>query len=263
MQVSQVRPKIQTYQTRAVNPTSHARLAMTIRHPGAVGARPGVVLVPGGRTDGQLFFGTSGIAERLARAGYVSVHFDPDGRGTSEGVEDDNGRVQQDALAAVLQATIDSPLVARESVALVSCGFGLTMAAGVLIRYPDLPVRFLIDWQGPVSREEIFESLGGTVVPTTGMADERWWQERDPLAMLRLVPVGYQRVQTMPTASDAGQAAIRAIRAATHRQFGGEGIAAWTRLNGNPANQVTRALRNRGGSPRYPRRLRAWPISSS
>jgi len=238
MQVSPARPQIQTYQTRALNPTSHARLAMTIRHPGAVGPRPGVVLVPGGRTDGQLFFGTSGVAERFARAGYVAVHFDPDGRGSSEGVEDDNGRVQQDALAAVLQATIDSPLVSRERIALVACGFGLTMATGVLIRYPDLPVRFLVDWQGLVSRDEILESLGGTVVPTAGIADERWWQERDPLAMLRLVPVGYQRVQTTPTGADAGQAAMHAIRAATHRRFGGEGIAPWTRLNGNPANQV-------------------------
>ena len=95
----------------------------------------------------------------------------------------------------MLQATIDSPLlVARESIALVSCGFGLTMAAGVLIRYPDLPVRFLIDWQGPVSREEIAARRDGR--PDGWHCRRALVAGARPSAMLRLVPVGYQRVQT-------------------------------------------------------------------
>ena len=90
----------------------------------------------------------------MADKGVAIVVFDPDGRGPSEGVDDDNGHLQQDGLAAVIEYAATLAEVDESRIGLVSYSYGVTMAAGALARYPNLPVLFLIDWEGPANRND-------------------------------------------------------------------------------------------------------------
>ena len=80
--------------------------------------------------------------------------FDPDGRGLSVGVEDYDGFIHQDGLAEIIRFSASLPEVDPERIGVISFSYGVTMAAGALARYPDLPVRFLIDMEGPADRND-------------------------------------------------------------------------------------------------------------
>src|SRR6185436_16196000 len=95
------------------------------------------------------------------------------------------------------------PTVDPERVAVVSFSLGGVMAAGMLARHPDLPIRFYVDWEGPALRQharrilatqdaELKEDHPGT------LDDEAWWAEREAARFLREVRVPYQRVQSYP-----------------------------------------------------------------
>ena len=92
---------------RVTNPTTGVELFVQVARPQvAAASSPALVLVPGGRGDSSGFFESragASDAELLAEHGFVVVAFDPDGRGQSGGVEDDNGFAHQDGLAAVIR----------------------------------------------------------------------------------------------------------------------------------------------------------------
>jgi pimeloyl-ACP methyl ester carboxylesterase len=212
------------------NPTSGAQLYVQAFYPqGQSSANPALVLVPGGTglVDLQK-------AQRLSAEGFVVIVFDPDGRGRSTGTEDLGGYAQQDGLAAVIQFAATLPGVDPAKIGLVSYSYGVTMATGALVRHPDLPIRFLIDWEGPADRYDTTTDCQ----PKTGAdwpacTDDAAWAQREALTFIAQVRVPYQRIQS---AQDHVQPDVtHALAMINAAQQGG---VPWTRLNDGAANQT-------------------------
>ncbi len=202
--------------------------------------RPGLVLVPGALSPGSDYFGTTGITERFARAGYIAIEFDPDGRGDSGGAEDCNGPTQQDGLAAVIEFSRGLPIVDSDRILVASFCYGLALAVGTLSRQLAPSVRLLVDWEGPARRDHIKR-----LAPfrdrriSEPRGEDAWWREREPAQHISALEVAYQRVQSDPDHAQASVGhALELIRLATAEKYGGQGRAPWTRLNGNQPNQV-------------------------
>lgn len=220
-------PEPNTYWVK--NPGSGARLLTRVVTPPDDEARAAetLILVPGGT-------GTIDIrkARRLADLGFTVVFFDPDGRGASEGTEDFGGSIHQDGLAAVIQATASFPEVNPGKIGLVSYSYGITMASGALARYPDLPVRFLIDWEGPADRMDTTIGCGPNQrIAWPPCSDSSAWLQREAVTFISRIRVPYQRLQSekdhvQPDLSHA----IDMVNAAI------QGGAEWVRLNDNPIN---------------------------
>jgi len=229
------------------NPTSKARLAVQVILPQAYDGTPlpTLVLVPGGAGDSSGFTkappGGASKAQRMADNGFAIVVFDPDGRGRSDGVDDDNGHLQQDGLAAVIEYVATLPEVDGSQIGLVSYSYGGTMAAGALARYPSLPILFFIDWEGPANRND----TGGCDEAHTGHLqghpcdDENYWRQREASHFALQLEVPYQRLQS---ARDHAQPdvehALLMIANATAEAHDGHGTAPWTRLNDLQSNTV-------------------------
>jgi hypothetical protein len=115
-----------------------------------------VVLVPGGINPGRMA-ALDDDAEMLAAAGMVVLTFNAEGRvdskaaedKRSEGTEDYNGFRNQDGLCAVVEYAMALPYVIAGNVGVSSQSYGITMAAGCLGRRPGLPVKYLVDGEGP------------------------------------------------------------------------------------------------------------------
>jgi pimeloyl-ACP methyl ester carboxylesterase len=225
-----------------VNPASGARLFVQVLTPldwdGA--PLPALVLIPGGSGDGSHFTQQIQRLRPLFDAGFALVVFDPDGRGRSEGEEDDNGFIHQDGLAAVITYAAGLPEVDAARIGVVSYSYGITMAAGTLARRPDLPVRFLIDWEGPADRRDTggcdADHLGHLDVPCD---DDAFWSQREAAAFAHGLRLPYLRLQS---AQDHVQPdnnhALLMIANATAAEYGGSGQAPWTRLNNLAPNTV-------------------------
>lgn len=231
------------------NPTSGARLFVKIIHPAdwAGESLPALVLIPGGTGDSSDFLDSARRTQPIADGGFALVVFDPDGRGHSEGVEDQNGTIHQDGLAAIIRFAANLPEVDETRIGVVSWSYGITMASGTLARHSDLPVRFLIDWEGPADRND----TGGCDERRTGHLqghpcdDEDFWRQREASTFALDLQVPYQRLQSEEDhAQPDNEHALLMIANATAEQYGGHGKAPWTRLNDLSPNTVYAA-----GSP--------------
>lgn len=199
--------------------------------------RPLVVLVPGGLSSGETYFGGPGIARRLAGLGYAVALFDPEGRGRSEGREDYGGEIHQASLALVLRTLATLPGVRPSSITVAAFCWGTTMALGALAGDPSLPVSLLIDWEGPADRADVRAGVDvlGWKLPAESQSDE-WWVGREAIHLIGLVEVPYQRVEGRPNHLRVGpEGCLRLANAAADRQAS-DGKPAWTRLNGNAPN---------------------------
>ncbi len=230
-----------------VNPTSGVPLHVHVHVPPGAGPsnrRPAVVYVPDLSDDGAPF---EVDCTSFADLGFVAVHFDPDGRGqsTAGGTytgEDYGGFVQQDGLREVLLHVAGRADVDAGRIAVYSRGYGVTMASGALARYPDAPpVAMLVDWEGPASRAETAQELGGHVpVPAS---DDAFWSEREAIAFLPSVRARYARIQTAVDHDPPHTGNFHAIdlaNAALSTVFGGGGVSPDCRVNAeleNPANR--------------------------
>ncbi len=226
-----------------VNPSSGARLFVQILKPEGWNseALPTLVLVPGGTGDSSHFTDDPRRVQGLLDAGFALVVFDPDGRGNSEGEENQNGYAHQDGLAAIIEYAAALPEVDAEHIGLVSYSYGVTMATGVLARHPGLPIRFLIDWEGPANRND----TGGCDEDKTGHLtghpcdDEDFWGEREASNFALYLQVPYQRLQSESDhAQPDNDHALLMIANATAEEYGGHGQASWTRLNDLTPNTV-------------------------
>lgn len=237
------------------NPASGARLAVVAIVPEGQGPYPLVVLVPGGLSGGETYFGGPGIARRLAGLGYAVVHVDPDGRGKSQGVEDYDGAIHQEGLAAVIvRAAADLP-VDPYSIVVAGFCFGATMAAGALARHPDLPIRLFLDWEGPANRDEVRAGARvlGWAFPPESEADG-WWEDREELALIEGVGAPYQRVEGSPNHLRLEPSrCLDVVGRAVGRTARDGRPAPWTRLNGNQTNHLWTV----GDPPRWLPRLPA------
>jgi pimeloyl-ACP methyl ester carboxylesterase len=223
---------------RVTNPESGIELSVIVLPPEGDHAQgfPTVVLVPGGSGSSEDFTRPGRIiTQRLNEAGYLVVLFDPDGRGRSGGVEDNNGFIHQDGLAAVIRYAAEHPLSDTTGIGLVSYSFGITMCSGALARHPELPVRFLIDWEGPADRNDTGgcdEAGVGHLGEIASCTDEVFWAEREAQTFIGQIPFPYLRLQSEVdhVQPDAGHA-LRMVNAAV------AGVSPWVRLNELPPNQ--------------------------
>ncbi|HWQ45702.1 MAG TPA: hypothetical protein VN376_02480 [Longilinea sp.] len=218
------------------NPTSGALLFMHVTYP--IGFSPDsglllptLVIVPGGIAPSD-----QERATRLADLGFTVITFDADGRGLSGGEEDFNGFITQDGLAAIIMAGLNIPGVDRDQYGLVSLSYGVTAAAGVLARYPDLPIRFFIDWEGPVDR--VYTTTGCNSGYNNGINwqtcdNDEWWAQREAITFITQVRVPYQRIQSQQDhVQSTNLHAIDIVNAAVNAGL------PWVRLNDYPANQI-------------------------
>jgi hypothetical protein len=116
---------------------------------------PAVVLVPGGINPGRML-AHGRDAEVLSGSGMVVATFNAEGRVDespddilSEGTEDYNGFRQQDGLCAIVSYIMEQPYVIPENVGISTQSYGITMGAGCVGRYPEIPIKYLVDGEGP------------------------------------------------------------------------------------------------------------------
>jgi pimeloyl-ACP methyl ester carboxylesterase len=222
---------------RVTNPTSGAELFVAVMHPQDWNSETlrALVVIPGG-TDYSRAITDRPVGREFADAGFVVVAFDPDGRGRSTGEEDYNGFIHQDALAAVVEFMASLPGVDGGQIGMISMSYGITLASGALARYPNLPVRFLIDWEGPADRNDTGGCGGddiGKLNPLVACDDETYWAGHEALTFISQINVPYQRIQSevdhvQPDATHA----LKMVNAAV------EGGVPWVRLNDLPPNQT-------------------------
>lgn len=218
---------------------------------------PAVVTVPGGSGAGSAMEAAADEARnpcKQAERGFVVVIFDADGRGNTGGVEDDCGHVHQDGLAALIGEVAKLSFVDPDRIGLSTSSFGITMGAGALARHPELPVRFLVDYEGPGDRTD----TGHCDASDTGHLDhdcddDAWWAEREATTFLLDVRVPYLRIQKeRDHVQPDNLHCIRMINNATHTDHGGNGRAPWTRVNGAELNQANRTYSEDAQPAYYP-----------
>ena len=221
---------------------------------------PALIAIPGGTGAGAPLADNPGY-RNLAAGGFVVITFNAEGRGSgtpgnlvSEGSENCNGFVHQDDLKAIVEYVAALPNIDVSNVGVETSSFGIAIGAGALGRYPDLPVAYLVDQEGPHDNRVItFDDAGHEVavcghwstVTDPSPANVSFWAEREAVLYIDAYPGRYLRMQAESDhAQNPGyfRHAIEMVNAATRAQFGGTGSAVWTRMNGgdlnNPINTV-------------------------
>jgi len=185
------------------NPTSGARDAVFVQAPEGEGPFPTIVVVPGALMAARGALMPQDRRDWLT-AGFALITFDADGRGESGGKEDTNGKIDQDGLAAILQAAGTLPKVDGDRIGVLSMSYGVTIAVGALSRYTT-PARFLIDWEGPANRMHSAGCENGMTdhpskagVSWGSCNDDSWWQYREASSWVGGLKIPYQRVQCTP-----------------------------------------------------------------
>jgi dipeptidyl aminopeptidase/acylaminoacyl peptidase len=225
----------QTYSV--TNPTTNAKLYVQVFAPQDTSKKyPALVLVPGGTGDSKAF---TDDAMQMASVGIVAITFDPDGRGKSTGQEDYNGHKQQDGLAAVVRFAATLSNVDAQKIGVATYSYGITMGSGALARHSDLPVKFLIDWEGPADRNYTSGCQPadgrGDKIKWQPCSDNAWWSEREAVNFIGTlrVRVPYLRIQSEKDHVQPNNAhAVDMINAAI------KGGVPWVRLNDYPPNQT-------------------------
>jgi len=198
---------------------------------------PAVLLVPGTNDGAHVFEGWSlpVNAFELASMGWFVMSFDPAGRGESWGEEDYGGPEHQDNVRTALTYLAGHGAVDSSRIGVLSISLGLGMACGALAQWPDLPVQWLLDWEGPSDRE-IITSGGRIMTPALGhsLKDDVYWHAREAVAHVGQLRCGYWRLQANPdhAQSDDTRHASRMLLAAAQGQL------PWFQLNHHRRDEV-------------------------
>jgi hypothetical protein len=227
-----------------VNPADSCSLYVHIHRPASAGPdnrMPGLVLVPGGVGFGSSF-DSAGIPDNIASDGFAFLHFDPDGRGQSSAYpENYDGYVHQDGMHACLSLLAGRDYVDTSRLGVYAQSYGITMGSGMIARYSEPRIKFLLDFEGPADRYQTCVDSGG-FVPMPPDSDA-FWQEREAARFMKQVPGAYLRMQPQvdsnPRIPD-NRHAIQLIDSATAAAYGGAGISSWTRVNDSLMNPVNR-----------------------
>jgi hypothetical protein len=225
---------------QVVNPSSGCSLYVHIHRPAYAGPEsrvPGVIFVPGGNGFGSQLDSTT-TPNDIASDGFAFLHFDPDGRGQSSAYpENYDGYVHQDGMHACLSLLAGREYVDTSRLGVYTHRYGITMGSGMIARYAEPRVKFLLDIEGPADRYQTSQDSGGHVpVPTD---DDSFWQEREAARFMKQVPGAYLRFQTRVDSNPrnlANRHCIQLIDSATASAYGGAGISAWTRVNDSVMN---------------------------
>ncbi len=207
------------------------QLEARVHRPVAPGRWPAVLLCPGTDDPGSVFEGwTQPLnAAEVAAMGFVAMHFDPAGRGRSWGEEDYGGLEHQDNVRVALGHLAGLESVDAERIGVMAISLGVAMAVGGVAHLDGaVPVRWLIDWEGPCDREII--CAGGRIMaPALGhsLEDEVYWRPREAVRWVGELPCGYLRIQSVRDHAQPGEVrhAARMIQAAAG------GRLPWFRLN--------------------------------
>lgn len=231
--------------------TAGYRLAARIVRPEGDRPVPGLVVSPPihvGR-EGLDSYDAPVTANEVARLGYAVLVFDPAGRGESWGEEDFGGPEHQDDLRVAVQRLLAEPGIS--GVGVLSLSLGVAAAVGALATWPDeLPVAWLLDWEGPCDRE-IVTSGGTRMVPAAGhgLDDDDYWFPREAMRHVGRLRCGYVRLQADPDHAQPGEIrhATRMLNAAA------AGEVPWFQLNDHP----------RGTVPPRPHWLHGGPLAAN
>ena len=214
---------------------------------------PAVVVVPGGTNGPGAPAADRSEYRMLASNGFVVACFNPEGRGTtntpgnllSQGTENYNGFVHQADLKAVIEYVACQSGVDTNNIGVQTTSYGVAIGAGCLGRYPDLPVNYLVDGEGPHDNRVITFydagreiSVGGhrSTVTDPSPSNVAFWAEREAVRYVGAFRGRYLRIQAYADhAQDAGyfRHALEMINAATKPLYGGTGSNRWTRMNGS------------------------------
>ena len=233
------------------------KIAIRIKKPEGDGPFPVLIGVAGG--DGMYAF-RSELPTSLLEKGIMTVDFAPQGRGESEGDDNHHGFVHQDDLKAIVDFLSRLSFVQKDNIGILSYSYGVVLATGALARYPDMPVAFLIDWEGPScpgkdlqrglendeawayetirflsnGRETTPEELPRFLLHGGSIFDEEYWEERDASRFAADIPCPYLRVQFDQDHAQGPYKThmIKIINAATMNN------GHWTRCNDNSANII-------------------------
>jgi hypothetical protein len=199
---------------------------------------PGLILIPGSLQTAQAWHAkwNKSNAWEFVDAGLIVLIYDSRGRGLSGGQEDFNGHLNQDDLKTIIEWLSSRDDVLPGGIGIATSSWGITVASGTLARYPDLPIRFLLDREGADNRYVITQwddpewvaSMGGH-----GTWDDEFWSEREAIRYIGDITCPYFRLQ-----SNFDHAlnrfyvahAIHMVNAAV------EGASPYVRLNGMPPN---------------------------
>lgn len=231
------------------------QIEIRITKPEGDGPFPALIGVAGGD---QSFAYKTAITRELQEMGIVAVDFAPQGRAGSEGEDNFHGPVHQDDLKALVDFVSEQEFVQPDNIGILTYSYGIVMATGALSRYPDMPVAFLIDWEGPSSpgrdlmrglengeawakdtilylsakSEMSREEMEGFVIHGGAISDEAYWAERDAARFAEDLPCPYLRVQfdVDHVQGTYKYHMMEIINAATEKS------GQWTRCNDNPPN---------------------------
>ncbi len=187
------------------NPTTGDLQSVRLYEPSSPGPHPLVILIPGGSGDGNAFERPNlDTAEQLpdainlAHEEFVVVVYSPLGTGESEGEINYQGHDDQDGLAAIIAAAQALPQTDPDNTGLASFSYGVTGAAGVLARYPELGVKYWSDWEGPSSRFYTTvgcprtQSRAGITSPANFQCDDdAHWAEREASIFIQSLSLDY------------------------------------------------------------------------
>jgi hypothetical protein len=231
------------------------KISIRIQKPEGNSPFPVIVGVAGG--DGLYAFHPE-LSTSLLERGIMVVDFAPQGRGESEGEDNYHGYVHQDDLKAIVDFISELSLVQKDNIGVLSYSYGVVLATGALARYPDMPVVFLIDWEGPASpgkdiqrglendeawayeliqilnngREPTPEELSHIMIHGGSIFDENYWEERDASRFAADLPCPYLRVQfEQDHAQGPNKYHMMSIVNTATTESG-----QWSRVNDNPAN---------------------------
>jgi hypothetical protein len=220
---------------------------------------PAVLMIAGGWGAGAKAIGTPPMID-MASAGVVVVGFNPESRGTgdpgdlrSDGPvpEDYNGFAHQDDCGAVLASVVAEPLVDDARVGVWSHSNGITIAAGCLNRHPELPVKFLMDEEGPHCPRDLLADPDATIAAALrtrwaevvaekvgpGLdyeTEEAFWAERCAVEQIGGIRAMYRRFQAE---EDHALGFYYRHTVAMVAQAVGGGVP-WVRLNDRPSGVV-------------------------
>jgi hypothetical protein len=184
-----------------------------------------VVRVPGGINPGRTeVYSAESIA--LAEVGMVVVAFNAEGRVDprspediqSEGSEDYNGYRNQDTLAEVVEYIAQLPYVIPDNIGIRTQSYGITMGAGCAARHPELPIKYIVDGEGPPSSfvtvhepwaqysppnhpfhnkyQTVFQIMGHYSTERDPSEENlRFWEEREALTFIGKFDGMYLRLQ--------------------------------------------------------------------
>jgi len=173
---------------------------------------PAVVCMTGGLGAGE------GGNQHVADDGIIEFHFNAEGRGVlhpSEGEEDCNGFIHQDDMKAIIEFALAQENIDVENVGVITGSYGITAGAGCLGRYPDLPIKYLIDLEGPSDNfvtckepwsldgdpsndkhEDASANFGhSSTYRDSSAANIAWWAEREATNYIGDITCRYLRVQ--------------------------------------------------------------------